>query len=63
MTSSDRDATAPPEPQGAGAPPPESGEPGAPKRAGTPIAVPLFKEPPVVLTDPPAIFGGASHTW
>jgi hypothetical protein len=36
----------------------------APKsRAGTPVAVPLLSEPVVVLKDPPAIFGGASHTW
>ncbi len=32
-------------------------------RPGTPIDVSFLKEPPVVLTDPPAIFGGASHTW
>jgi hypothetical protein len=34
-----------------------------PPRPGTPIEVSFLKEPPVVLTDPPAIFGGASHTW
>jgi hypothetical protein len=32
-------------------------------KAGTPVAVPLLSEPVVVLKDPPAIFGGASHTW
>jgi len=35
----------------------------APARAETPIEVTFLKQPPVVLTDPPAIFGGASHTW
>ncbi len=32
-------------------------------KAGTPIEVPILSEPPVVLKDPPAIYGGASHTW
>ena len=27
------------------------------------IAVAILSEPDVVLDDPPAIFGGASHTW
>jgi len=42
-------------------PPPDADAPRS--RAGTPVAVPLLSEPVVVLTDPPAIFGGASHTW
>ena len=27
------------------------------------VAVAILGEPDVVLDDPPAIFGGASHTW
>lgn len=41
-------------------------EPDAPaprSKAGTPIEVPILSEPTVVLTDPPALLGGASHTW
>ena len=36
-----------------------------PPRSGavTRFAVNILKEPDVVLTDPPAILGGASHTW
>ena len=38
------------------APPPRS-------KAVTPITVKILSEPDVVLDDPPAIFGGGSHTW
>lgn len=34
-----------------------------PARGPAPIPAPLLGEPPVVLDDPPAIFGGGSHTW
>jgi len=49
---------------------PDDTDPAAPSdadaprsRAATAVAVPLLSEPAVVLKDPPAIFGGASHTW
>jgi len=35
----------------------------SPARRAAPIEAPLLGEPPVVLNDPPAIFGGGSHTW
>ena len=38
-------------------PPPPARKPAAP------IPAPLLGEPQVVLKDPPAIFGGGSHTW
>jgi hypothetical protein len=34
-----------------------------PARGRAPIPAPLLGEPPVVLDDPPPIFGGGSHTW
>ena len=38
--------------------------PSAPRaRGAAPIDAPLLGEPPVVLDDPPALFGGGSHTW
>jgi hypothetical protein len=37
-------------------PPPRSG-------AVARVSVSILSEPDVVLDDPPAIFGGASHTW
>jgi hypothetical protein len=37
--------------------------PALPAPRPAPISAPLLGEPPVVLDDPPAIFGGGSHTW
>ena len=38
-------------------------EPAPPPRGAAPVEAPLLGEPPVVLDDPPALFGGGSHTW
>jgi len=37
--------------------------PALPAPRPAPVSAPLLGEPPVVLDDPPAIFGGGSHTW
>jgi hypothetical protein len=58
-------AAARPEPSPSGADLPERlTDPPPPKsKAVTQIPTTVLSEPVVVLDDPPAIFGGASHTW
>ena len=63
MSTSDPDDPSPDGSAGADDSREEAERPPEPRRAGTPFPVTLFAEPPVVLTDPPAILGGASHTW
>ena len=52
-----------PPPEGADLPQREPEAPPPKSTAGTPITVKILTEPDVVLDDPPAIFGGGSHTW
>jgi hypothetical protein len=42
---------------------PEAGARSVRSGAVARISVAILSEPDVVLDDPPAIFGGASHTW
>ena len=44
-------------------PAPESHADVPSSRAVTPIGMTILGEPPILLTDPPTIIGGASHTW
>jgi hypothetical protein len=52
-----------PSPDDSGFLSPESDARPARSNVVTRFAETLLTEPDVILTDPPAIFGGASHTW